>query len=92
MPEEIKLPKITLKIVSQKGTCVFGHKVGEEFDVSRGTPEGLCPGVYHSAYPAIFALMVGGRIPWEEDKDTAHVACTDPANPVVVEVRRVAQG
>jgi len=92
VPEEIKLPKITLKIVSQKGTCVFGHKVGEEFDVSRGTPEGLCPAVYHSAYPAIFALMAGGEIPWEEDKDTAHIACTDSVNPVVVEVRRIAEG
>ncbi len=88
MPDEHKPSKVRLKIVSQKGTCVFGHKVGQEFDVSRATPEGLCPSAYHSAYPYIFALMFGAQLPWEKEKGTARVACSDADNPVIMEVRK----
>ncbi len=87
MSEGYKFPKITLEIISQKGTCAFGHKAGQQFDVSRATPEGLCPGAYHSAYPAIFALLVGGQPPWEKEKGTAHIACPDPFNGVVMKIR-----
>jgi uncharacterized repeat protein (TIGR04076 family) len=34
-------------------------------------------------------LRHGGEFPWEENKDKAHVACPDPFNPVVMELRRV---
>ncbi len=53
MPDEHKPPKVRLRIVSQEGTCAFGHKVGQEFDVSKATPEGLCPSAYHSAHIVI---------------------------------------
>lgn len=82
--------KVRLKIVSQKGKCAFGHAVGQEFDVSRATPEGLCPSAYHCAYPSIFALRCGGLIPWEKEEGTAHVACLDPDNPVVMKIIREA--
>ena len=88
MSDEHKSPKVRLRIVSQKGTCVFGHKVGQEFDVSSITPEGMCPSAYNSAHPAIFALMFGAKFPWEKEKGTAHIACSDPENPVVMEIRR----
>ncbi|MEW6615714.1 MAG: TIGR04076 family protein [Thermodesulfobacteriota bacterium] len=88
MAEEYEYPKITLKIVSQKGTCTYGHEVGQEFDVSGTTPGGMCPSAFYSAYPCIMALMVGGSMPWEKDKDTAHIACPDPENPVVMELIR----
>lgn len=89
MAEEYQYPKLTLKIISQKGTCAFNHKVNQEFDVSGPTPAGICPAAYNAAYPSIFALMVGGRMPWEKDKDKAHVACPDSENPVVMEITRL---
>ncbi len=88
MSDEHESRKLTLTIVSQKGSCAFGLKVGQQFDVSRATPEGLCPAAFHSAYPAIFALMFGGELPWEAEKGTAHVACPDAANPLTMEIRR----
>jgi uncharacterized repeat protein (TIGR04076 family) len=88
MTEERETPKVTLEIVSQKGECPSGHKVGQKFDVSGATPGGLCPSAYHSAYPAIFALKFGGQLPWEEEEGTAHIACPDPENPVVMKITR----
>ena len=87
MSEEHKARKISLEIVSQKGRCAFGHEVGQEFDVSGTTPNGLCASAYHSAYPSIFALMYGAQLPWEEE-GIAHIACPDAENPVIMEIRR----
>ena len=88
MAEEYKFPKLTLRITSQKGHCAMGQKVGQEYDVSATTPAGMCPSAFAAAYPSIFALMVGGSMPWEEDKDVAHAACPDAQNPVEMEIRR----
>ena len=88
MAEESKAPRIILEIVSQKGECAYGHKVGQVFDVTTTTPEGLCASACHSAYPAIYALKLGGELPWEKEKGTAHVACPDPVNPLVMKIRR----
>ncbi len=42
--------KVILKIVSVKGTCAAGHRVGQEFDLSKdfllgvsGDPRAICP-------------------------------------------------
>jgi uncharacterized repeat protein (TIGR04076 family) len=87
MSEE-QAPKVGLTIISQRGTCVFNHKIGQEFDVSAATPAGLCPGAYTSALPAIFALQVNGQIPWAKEDGSVHIACPDPDNPVVMSIKR----
>jgi len=88
--------KVVLKIVSVKGTCAAGHKVGEEFDLSKdfilgfsGEGRALCPSAFYAAFPSWRVLRFGGEFPWEEDKDTAHVACPDPLNPLMMELRRI---
>lgn len=83
-----QMPKVVLSITSQKGTCVFNHKVGQEFDVSAATPAGLCPGAYGSALATIFALQVNGQIPWAKEDGSVHIACPDPENPVVMAIKR----
>jgi uncharacterized repeat protein (TIGR04076 family) len=88
MAEEREPPRVTLEIVSQKGKCPNGHQVGEKFDVSGTTPAGICASAYHSAYPAIYALKFGGQFPWEQEEGTAHTACPDPENPVVMKITR----
>lgn len=85
---EPKIHKVTLTVISQKGTCAFGHKVGQEFEVGLGTPEGLCTGAYSSALQTIFALQVNGQIPWARPDGSVHIACPDPENPVVMAIRR----
>jgi uncharacterized repeat protein (TIGR04076 family) len=88
--------KVVLKIASVKGTCAAGHKVGQEFDLSKdfvlgysGDGKALCPSAFYAAFPNWRVLRFGGELPWEEDKDTAHVACPDPFYPVMMELRRV---
>ena len=51
--------KVVLKIISVKGTCAAGHKVGQEFDLGKEimvgyTEDGkaLCPSAYHAAFPS----------------------------------------
>jgi uncharacterized repeat protein (TIGR04076 family) len=91
MSDEHVSPRITLRISSQKGVCGFGHKVGQEFDVTGCTPAGMCPLAYHSAYPYIWALSLGGEMYWEKDKNFARIACPDADNPVFMELRREAK-
>jgi uncharacterized repeat protein (TIGR04076 family) len=90
------LPRVVLKIVSVKGTCNAGHKVGQEFDLSkeftlgyREDGKALCPSAFHAVFAAWRVLRFGGEMPWEENKDLAHVACPDPVNPLIMELKRI---
>jgi uncharacterized repeat protein (TIGR04076 family) len=88
--------KVILKIVSVKGTCAAKHFAGQEFDLSKdfllgvsGDPRTICPSAFHALFPSWRVLRHGGGFPWEEDRDKTTLACPDPINPVVMELRRV---
>ncbi len=81
--------KVSIRVVSQKGSCDAGHKVGDQWVVSEKTPEGICVSAFDVLCPGIHVLMFGGAFPWESDPDRIMAACPDPANPVVFELRRV---
>ena len=81
--------KVKVKVISQKGTCEAGHKVGDEWVVGEKTPPGLCIFAFNSLLPSIMPLMFGGSFPWEKDADKTTAACPDPGNPVVFEISRV---
>jgi len=80
---------IQAKVISQKGNCVIGHKVGDEFLISRTTPEGICLSAFNAFFPAMRTLMFGGTFPWSDDPDTATMACPDAENPVVFKLTRI---
>jgi len=81
--------KVSIRVVSQKGTCDEGHQVGDQWIADGKTPEGICLGAFSSLSHSLDVLMYGGALPWEADPDIATVACPDPANPVVFELRRL---
>ena len=88
--------KVLLKIISVKGTCAAAHQAGQEFELSSEFKVGiskdgkaLCPSAFYAAFPYWRTLRFGGEFPWEKDKDVTYVACPDPFNPVVMELRRV---
>ena len=81
--------QVTAKVISQKGTCSVGHKVGEEFDVGGLTPADMCPFAFYAVFPFTTVLQFGGTFPWDEDRDKTTVACPDAENPVVFELERV---
>ena len=79
---------IIARVVSQQGACEAGHQVGDEFVIGQTTPCGMCSWSFCTLYPFSQVLQFGGCFPWEPDPDVARVACPDPDNPVVFELRR----
>ena len=83
-----KISDVTARVISQKGTCAAGHRVGDKFIIGQQTVPSLCSWAFHSLFPFAEVLQFGGSFPWESDPDKATVACPDPDNPVVFELRR----
>ena len=87
---EKKIKGIDAKVISVKGTCGLGHKVG---DVVRFTEKGvegmICIHALYSMLPAVFAMMYEARFPWLTDPDKKTHPCTDAAYPVVFEITRI---
>jgi len=79
---------IIARVISQRGTCEAGHKVGDEFFIGQSTPANMCSWAFCAVFPFAQVLQFGGSFPWEKDPDKATVACPDPDNPVVFELRR----
>jgi uncharacterized repeat protein (TIGR04076 family) len=80
---------VKVKVISQKGHCEAGHKVGDEWLVGEKTPPGMCIFAFASLFPFMTPLMFGGAFPWEKDPDKTTAVCPDPDNPVVFEISRV---
>jgi uncharacterized repeat protein (TIGR04076 family) len=86
------MPDVIAKVISQKGTCEAQHKVGDEFVIGEKTPPNLCSWAFHCLFPFAEVLQFGGTFPWETAEDgTTTVACPDPENPVVFELRRTSR-
>lgn len=81
---------VRVTVISQKGKCEACHKVGDSWLVDGNvTPGGICMGAYNVIAPNVRVMRYGGEYPWAPDKDVTSVACSDAANPVVFEIRRV---
>ena len=85
---ESKMADVIAEVISQKGTCAAGHKVGDKFIIGQQTVPNLCSWAFYSLFPFAEVLQFGGSFPWESEQNKATVACPDPDNPVVFELRR----
>ena len=83
--------KASIRVISQKGTCTLGHKVGDQWVVEYKTPEGICVSAFDALLSTLRVMRYGGSFPWSSDPDITTVACPDPDNPVVFELRRLRQ-
>jgi len=83
------MTEVVARVISQKGTCEAGHKVGDEFVIGEKTPPGVCAWAYYALFPFAEVLQFGGTFPWENDPDRTTVACPDAGNPVVFELKRI---
>lgn len=79
---------VTARVISQKGTCAAGHRMGDEFVIADKTSPGMCSWAFYTLFPFAEVLQYGGSFPWEKDPDKTTVACPDPGNPVVFELKR----
>jgi len=81
---------VLITVVSQKGICDRGNKVGDQWIVKNDKlPKGMCVGAFSAMYPFMRVLMEGGSFSWRTDPDVVHVACIDPDTPVYYELRRL---
>ena len=87
MSEEYVAYPVKIKVISQKGYCAMGHKVGDEwvyaFEPFHPKSPGICPSVLQDLMPYFWTLWFGGTFPWAGDPDSheERVACPDGTNP-----------
>lgn len=79
--------KVIGTITRVKGACSYGHKVGDRFELSGYTADGLCGFFYHDLYPYIIMLQFGGKFPDAWGGDVMQFECMDRANAVRIELR-----
>jgi uncharacterized repeat protein (TIGR04076 family) len=80
---------IEITVVSQKGYCGAGHKVGDKWVTKIHTPGGICLSAFRAIETDIDVLKYGGAYPWSKDPDVTTSVCPDPQNPVVFEIKRI---
>jgi uncharacterized repeat protein (TIGR04076 family) len=87
---ESKISSVVGKVISIKGTCGAGHRVGDTMTFSEQGVEGkVCIHALYSMLPAVFAMLFDAKFPWLENPDRKTHACPDAANPVVFELTRI---
>ena len=80
---------VTAKVISQKGSCGLGHKIGDEIVFTEDGVNGkICIHALYSFLPKVFAMMYDSKFPWLEDPNVSTSACPDAYNPVVFEISR----
>lgn len=88
-----KVKEIQAKVISVKGTCGNGHKVGDVVRFTGTKVEGnICIHALYSMLPKVFAMMYNAQFPWLKNPDIAAHPCTDAENPVVFEIKRIYEG
>lgn len=81
---------IEATVKSQKGTCSFGHKVGDKIIFDGKSVQGdICYSALMGFLPSVYAIRYGAKFPWAQDKDAIVSACPDGENPVEFEIRRI---
>ncbi len=81
--------KLEATVIEQKGFCVAQHKVGDKIDLNDIKAPPICRPLLNALNAQAMTLKYGGDMPWLKDKDTTKIACPDPENPIIVEIKRV---
>ena len=81
---------VEAKVLSQKGSCALGHKVGDVVKFTEYGVEGqICIHALYSMLPAVFAMLFDAKFPWLDNPDVKTHACPDAYNPVVFQISRI---
>lgn len=70
-----------IEVISKEGACRY-HAKGCSYDCSAITPAGLCPEIYHNAYPYCLSMIYGANFGEE-----ILVRCPSTEAKVVVQIR-----
>ena len=78
--------KVIGTIKNVRGECGMGHKVGDRFELSTYSADGLCGFLYHDIYPYVVMFQFGGKFPEAWGGDTYLFKCMDLTNSVGIEL------
>jgi len=84
-PKDIK--PLVAEVLSVKGGCSAGHKVGETFELSCWDTGGLCGFFYHDIFPSLNVMQFDGKYPWGA-ADQLVLECPDRENAVTLRIRK----
>lgn len=76
------------EVISVKGDCHTGHKVGDRLRVDCYDSGGLCGFFYHDIFPSLSVMHFNGRYPWGSGEDLT-LECPDRGNAVTIKLRKV---
>lgn len=82
--------KMVVEVVKSEGKCFYGYKVGDKFETAGlKTIPNFCGAVFHTIFPALFALNFGGKFWFMENPDSIDtVTCPDGGH-IVFKVTRI---
>ena len=78
---------LNAEVISVKGECSAGHKVGDTCRISCWDTGGLCGFFYHDIFPSLSVMQFGGKYPWS-DADELTLECPDRENAVTLRIRK----
>jgi uncharacterized repeat protein (TIGR04076 family) len=81
--------EVKVTVLTQKGHCAWGHKVGDSWIIGGVTPPGMCLSMLHSLFPAIRGIMYGAEMGHGTEPGVTTIACPDAENPMTFEIRRL---
>ena len=77
---------VKVRVVFVKGICNAGHRVGQEWIVSRHTPAGICATAFHAIFHNLYFLLRGGRRETRVGSGVIMSPCSDAWNQVIFEL------
>jgi len=79
-----------ISVEEVNGHCAYEYKPGDTIEVTGlKTPEGFCGAAYNALFPVLFALNMGAKFSFSEDKN-ANMRVTCPDGGIIrFKVRRV---
>jgi uncharacterized repeat protein (TIGR04076 family) len=82
-----KTSKIKATVISMKGDCAAGHKIGDNFEINCYKSGNLCGFFYHSIFPSLQTFEYGGKMPWWQE-ESLFLSCPDPHNLLTIQIER----
>lgn len=84
-----KVCDVEITVISRKGACSAGHKVGDKWVMGLYVPQGLCSTAFAALYPFAKALRFGAEFPFAKPDGSVEVICPDAGNPLVFALKRI---
>ncbi len=83
-PKKVRIVVESTPVSQKDGKACHCLTEGEvfEFDFER-CPQNFCAAAFHSLWPMLRVIELGGRHPWDAEENVTYACCPDATKPVV---------